>query len=105
MIARSGICQFGLMLVTTIVVLTLSTASHAYTADQEQLCTNDAFRLCSSAIPDVDRVTACMIRNRAQLSPGCRQFFREPAAELTPVRARKPQSIKPRKVKKPRRAS
>ncbi|MET0710252.1 MAG: hypothetical protein ABWY82_25930 [Tardiphaga sp.] len=81
-----------------------ATASWAYTADQQQLCTDDAFRLCSSAIPDVDRVTACRIQRREQLSPGCAQFFREPAAEpvVTPVRARKALGIKPRKSGRPR---
>ena len=34
----------------------------AYTGDQEQACTSDAFRLCGSEIPDVPRVTACMVR-------------------------------------------
>lgn len=70
-------------------------AAHAqdYTADQQALCTGDAFRLCSSAIPDVDRVTACMVRKQAQLSPGCAQFFRP-----VPASTRKP-SAKSRKVR------
>lgn len=62
----------------------LPTASEAYTAEQQQACSGDAFRLCSSEIPDVDRVTVCMIAKKAQLSPGCRVFFRpgpEPVAE------------------------
>ena len=45
-----------------------ATAS-AYTPEQEQACTSDAFRLCSSEIPDVDRVTACMVAKKSQLSP------------------------------------
>lgn len=70
-------------------------AAHAqgYTADQQSLCTGDAFRLCSSAIPDVDRVTACMVQKQAQLSPGCAQFFRP-----VPASTRKP-SAKSRKVR------
>jgi hypothetical protein len=36
------------------------------------MCTGDAFRLCSSEIPDVSRVTACMMQRRASLSAGCR---------------------------------
>lgn len=64
----------------------LTTASLAHTPEQEQLCRGDAMRLCSAEIPDVDRVTACMIRNQAQLSDGCRSVFRkEPAARATPV--------------------
>ena len=38
-------------------------------------CTGDAMRLCSSEIPDVDRVTACMVQKRAQLSDGCKAVF------------------------------
>ena len=48
------------------------TASFAYTAEAQQMCTGDAFRLCSSEIPDISKITACMIKHRAQLSPGCR---------------------------------
>jgi hypothetical protein len=58
-------------------------AAHAYTADQQQACMGDAFRLCSSEIPDIDRVKTCMIRNKSQLSPECRVFFRPgPEAEV-----------------------
>jgi hypothetical protein len=53
----------------------LSALGHAYTAEEQQASSGDAFQLCSAEIPDVDRVT-CMIRNKAQLSPGCRVFFR-----------------------------
>ena len=84
--------HFGLMLATTLSVSLLSmlflpTAGNAYTPEQQQACTGDAFRLCGSDIPDVDRVTACMIRNKSQLSPGCRAFFR-PGPEPVGVVAR-----------------
>jgi hypothetical protein len=83
----------------------LCTAAHAYTPEQEQMCTGDAMRLCSADIPDVDRVTACMVRLRAQLSPGCRQFFRDADLEAPRPIARKPLAIAPRmaKAKKPKR--
>ena len=68
--------QYGLMLATAFSFLMLPTVGHAYTQDQQQACTGDAFRLCGSEIPDVDRVTACMVRNKSQLSAGCRVFFR-----------------------------
>ena len=64
----------------------LTTASYAYTQEQQQMCTGDAMRLCASEIPDVDRVTACMVRQRAQLSDGCKAVFRyEPPATATPA--------------------
>ena len=97
--------QFGLMLATALSVAMWSTASQAYTPEQEQACTGDAFRLCSSEIPDVARVTACMAAKKSQLSPGCRAQFRpdpEPSAaagepaNIRPV-ARKPVASKSRK--------
>ncbi len=87
----------------------LPSSSEAYTPEQQQACSGDAFRLCGPEIPDVDRVTACMVAKKAQLSPGCRAFFRpdpEPVAEagaplsIRPA-ARKHTSPKPRKHKKP----
>src|ERR1700744_1048086 len=54
----------------------LPTAGWAYTAEQQQACMGDAFSLCGSEIPDVQRTTACMVRKQAQLSPGCRADFR-----------------------------
>jgi len=84
------------------VSLMLPAAIHAYTPEQEQACTNDAFRLCSPEIPDVDRVTACMVRNKTQLSPPCRaQFGPDPAAEPASVAAGKPLSIRPAQPRKP----
>jgi hypothetical protein len=80
----------------------LPTAGHAYTPEQQQACQPDAFRLCGSEIPDVDRVTACMIARKSQLSPECRQFFRpdpEPVAAATPP-AGKPVNIRPANVKR-----
>ena len=107
--------QFGLMLATALAASTWSTAGQAYTPEQQQACSGDAFRLCSAEIPDVDRVTACMVAKRSQLSPGCRAQFRpdpEPSVaagaptNIRPV-ARKPVASKARKpapkkhVKKP----
>jgi hypothetical protein len=104
MIARSRILQCGPIVATALSFSMLSTSADAYTEEQQQMCTGDAFRLCSSDIPDVDRVTACMVRQRSQLSPGCRAFFREPEPELTPVATRKPLVIKPRKAGKARKS-
>ena len=42
------------------------------TAEQRSACMGDAFRLCSSEIPDVDRVLACMRVHKASLSDHCR---------------------------------
>ncbi|MGA9299932.1 MAG: hypothetical protein WBW45_06785 [Bradyrhizobium sp.] len=47
-------------------------AGFAYTVEAQQMCTNDAFRLCAAEIPNIPKITACMFRHRADLSPGCR---------------------------------
>ena len=87
--------QLGAVLATSFVFAMLPRAGYGYTADEQQACTGDAFRLCSSDIPDVDRITACMIRNRSQLSPACRVFFRYgPESEAASVTAT-PVDIKP----------
>jgi len=50
----------------------LSRQSFAFSAEAQQMCTGDAFRLCSSEIPDIAAVTACMIKRKSELSTGCR---------------------------------
>jgi hypothetical protein len=88
------------LLSTTVMSVMLPAAAYAYTGEQEQACTSDAFRLCSSEIPDVDRVTACMVRNKTQLSPPCRAQF-GPAPETASAAAGKPLSIRHAKTRKP----
>jgi hypothetical protein len=66
-------------------------AGWAYTADQQQACMGDAFSLCGSEIPDVQRTTACMVRKQAELSPGCRVYFRpQQRAAEKPQRQHRP---------------
>ena len=50
----------------------ISTQSFAFSAEARQMCTGDAFRLCSSEIPNIPAITACMVKQRASLSAGCR---------------------------------
>jgi hypothetical protein len=65
--------QAGLVLAFAVSVSALSTSpSFAFSSEAQQMCTGDAFRLCSSDIPNIPAITACMIKHRAQLSAGCR---------------------------------
>src|SRR5258705_1352347 len=41
-----------MLIATTFALAALSTGAQAYTPEQEQMCTGDAMRLCSSEIPD-----------------------------------------------------
>jgi hypothetical protein len=67
------------MIRRTVLVLTIAapfsmaaTTGFAYTMEAQQMCTSDAFRLCSAEIPNIPKITACMVKHRADLSPGCR---------------------------------
>src|ERR1041384_4075354 len=106
--------QLGMLLAAVLSVSISPATGQTYTPEQEQACSGDAFRLCSSEIPDVGRVTACMVAKKSQLSPPCRAQFgpdtepRQTAAgpvgrptDIRPATARKAVSAKPRKAKKP----
>ncbi|WP_300182248.1 hypothetical protein [Bradyrhizobium sp.] len=96
------------MIATALCCSLLSTVAQAYTPEEQQACSNDAMRLCGPEIPDVDRITACMIARKQELSPGCRVFFRSEPEAVADTGA--PMNIgptgrkhapKPRKNKKP----
>jgi hypothetical protein len=96
---------FGKLLVATAMTFAFMSTANAYTQEQEAMCTNDAFRVCGSEIPDVERVTACMVRNKSQLSAGCRAVMdasAPPAASYQPVsgKAAKPMNLVPQKTKR-----
>lgn len=65
--------QAGLALAVAASVSALSsTSGFAFSAEAQQMCSGDAFRLCSSEIPNIPKITACMFKHRAELSAGCR---------------------------------
>ena len=99
---RSGDFRFSVLRAMALSFLLWPAASRAYTPEEQQACSDDAFRLCGPEIPDVDRVTACMVRNRSQLSPGCRVFIR-PDPAVVPAAAGRPLSIRPGHLRKPRK--
>jgi len=62
-----------LTLAVAVPLLTMAgRACFAYSDEARQMCTGDAFRLCSAEIPNVSKVIGCMVKHRADLSPGCR---------------------------------
>lgn len=59
----------------TALLLSNATAE-TYTREQQQdMCQDDAFRLCNDVIPDEARIAACLKARRAELSPKCRKLF------------------------------
>ncbi len=61
-----------------VTVAAFAAPASAATAEEQAACQDDAFRVCGNAIPDEQRVKACMIANVRKLSPGCRRFFVRP---------------------------
>lgn len=81
--------QTGLVLAFAVSFSALSTQSFAFSSEAQSMCTGDAFRLCSSDIPNVSAITACMMKKRASLSSGCRTVMdRDLAAQAGKVAAR-----------------
>ncbi|MBR0965740.1 hypothetical protein JQ554_16185 [Bradyrhizobium diazoefficiens] len=73
-------------------VLVQPGAGFAYTPEEQQACSPDAMRLCGEFVPNVDAITACMIKKKAQLSPQCKVFFRQGPEPV----AGKPTNIAPK---------
>jgi hypothetical protein len=67
---------FRTSLIGTALVATLLAASTPGfaqgTPEQRAACTGDAFKFCSSHIPSVSAVTACMKANYSKLSAACK---------------------------------
>lgn len=61
----------------SLVVVVLATQHvQAQTREEQQAaCSDDVFRLCGEAVPDEQRIIACLYERRAQLSPQCRTVF------------------------------
>jgi hypothetical protein len=107
----NAVCRWGfqfalalaLALAIPLFASSIPTPASAYTPEQQQACTPDAMRLCGEYVPDVERITACMIARKSQLSPECRRFFGpEPEEIADPPVARKPAKAKtPKKPAKP----
>lgn len=64
------------------VCVTPAVAAEPSEADK-QACTPDVFRLCSSSIPNVDNIVACLKKEKRNLSSGCRVVFdRRPVRQV-----------------------
>ena len=52
------------------------------TPEQRAACAPDAFRLCSSYIPDPIGVEHCLRQNKSDLSEACRSVFEQSAGPV-----------------------
>lgn len=73
--------KIAALFATAAALMALSASpSFAFSSEAQQMCTGDAMRLCGHEVPNVPRITACMARNRAHVSPGCRAVMDREAA-------------------------
>jgi hypothetical protein len=77
-----------------------SAAAEEYrgTMQQQMACTPDVFRLCGAAIPDVNRIVACLQSNTAQLSGACRAVFESSDSAAGPPPNSLPPPPRPRQI-------
>ena len=68
--------SFGaLVIAASLMSFTTDSSAQVATAEQRAACTPDAFRLCASEIPNIPAITACMRKNKSNLSPACKAVF------------------------------
>jgi hypothetical protein len=70
-----GAAAFALAIAICLLASAGPSKAEDFTAEQRANCTGDAFRLCSSEIPNIPAVTACMRKNRSNLSAACKAVF------------------------------
>jgi hypothetical protein len=60
--------------------LTLFAGGSAFaigTPEQRKACTPDVYRLCAGEIPNVRAITACLRRQKANLTEACKAVFEQ----------------------------
>ena len=63
-------------------------AASAETQDEQNACMGDAFNICGHAIPDRDRVAACLAQNMNRISVACRTVMQRYPKPMTATRAK-----------------
>lgn len=72
---RTGSNAIAFIAFATMLSLTLEPAvarDKPATEEDQRACTPDVFRLCSSVIPDIEAITACLRTKVTSLSDQCR---------------------------------
>ncbi len=70
LVSSRVIVSLGLAL--TVVASASSAWAYQGTPEQRRACTPDVYRLCAGEIPNVGKITACLQRQKGNLSPACR---------------------------------
>ena len=73
--AGTAVAVAGILLAIMVGSISGANAQYRGTPEMQQACTPDVMRLCNADVPDVEKIVACMKRNRANLSPACGAVF------------------------------
>ena len=63
------------ILVATSALIVMASGARAETQQERQACESDAFKVCGTFIPDRDKVFACMVSKKSQLSAPCQKVM------------------------------
>ncbi len=70
--ASSASKRIAAALGTALALVSAGSAFALGTPEQRRACTPDVYRLCAGEIPNVRAITACLVRQKGNLSPACR---------------------------------
>lgn len=57
------------------------------TSEERSACMGDAFKFCTSDIPNVSEIESCLIKNMSKLSKGCQEEFHKAPEGKTTMKA------------------
>lgn len=78
LVGRLGVRRAAILTMLVVAVASASAQENSEyrgTDDQQMACMGDVFRLCSSEIPDANRIVGCLVRQKSQLTIECRAVF------------------------------
>lgn len=74
---KAGIAGFSVFGVLLSQLAAGSASADLATPEQKRACTPDVYRLCAGEIPNVRAITACLRRQKSNLSDACRAVFEQ----------------------------
>jgi len=72
----------NLSIVALVLMFAAPFPAAAYTQEDIDACTPDAFRLCQKAFPNQSRVVRCLVKNRQHLGTACTMAFNRARAVI-----------------------
>ena len=71
-----AICTAGLLLSAAAPAHAIQSTGPSPDDKLQAACYPDVDKFCKDAVPDVDKVTACMKQHKDEISPKCREAYK-----------------------------